>query len=255
MSADPQRLIDDPAFSAMLRTDLELAAQAGVNGLDLGAGAARLRGALAAEPVAAGGTAVATASVTGKVLVASVVVGGLVGLWAMSGGDAAEPKAEVVTTAPHSAPPGAELVDEPAPPAPLNAPKAAVLDEEDIEDVVDTEPDDTPAPVPVATPPVAEKRKNDQEHHAKAPDHRREAELVARARRSLADDPDLALRLTTQLGEEFPTGMLVEEREAIAIRALARLGRQQQARRLAEAFLVDHGEGPHADAIRRAVGL
>ena len=81
----------------------------------------------------------------------------------------------------------------------------------------------------------------------------REARMVAQARASLAKDPSRALELTEQAEEEFPQGQLVEERRALAIRALAALGRHEQARRRADEFLARFGRGAHAEAVRRAV--
>jgi hypothetical protein len=249
MSMDPRRLYEDPSFSAKLRTDLATATDAGVMGLDVAAGAARLCSAVAAEPIATG-AAIGGASVTGKVLLGALVVGGLVGLWAVRGDEApAVPRSE------------AAVHVQPAHETPAEAPPAIVVEEPDLEErrldedveelelELELEPDE-------ATPsPVSKRRAVPGRRASAAPDHRREAELVARARRALATDPDQAWRLTRQLGKEFPNGLLVEEREALAIRSLAALDRKPEARRRARAFLVDHGEGPHADAIRRAVGL
>jgi hypothetical protein len=81
----------------------------------------------------------------------------------------------------------------------------------------------------------------------------REAKLVAQARRALADDPARALELTDELEREFPNGLLEEERRALAIRALTRLRRGDEARTAAKSFLVKFPDGPHAAAVRRAI--
>jgi hypothetical protein len=251
MSVDPRRLFEDPSFSAKLRADLATATDAGVTGLDVAAGATRLSSAVAAEPIATGaatGAATGGASVTGKVLVGALAVGGLVGFWTVRGDEA--PAVHRSEAAVHV---------QPAHEAPAEGPPVIVVEEPDLEEQrldedveeleLELEPDE-------ATPsPVSKRRAVPGRRASAAPDHRREAELVARARRALATDPDQAWRLTRQLGKEFPNGLLVEEREALAIRSLAALDRKPEALRRARAFLVDHGEGPHADAIRRAVGL
>lgn len=81
----------------------------------------------------------------------------------------------------------------------------------------------------------------------------REARTVASARASLATDPRKALRLAEEAEKDFPDGQLVEERRAIAIRALAALGRMDEARDRATGFLARFGRGAHAKAVRRAI--
>jgi hypothetical protein len=63
-----------------------------------------------------------------------------------------------------------------------------------------------------------------------------EVELLARARRALASDPALAQRLVRDHERRFADGLLVEEREAIAVQALARAGALTQARSRALSF-------------------
>ena len=63
-----------------------------------------------------------------------------------------------------------------------------------------------------------------------------EVELLAHARRALASDPALAQRLVRDHERRFPDGLLVEEREAIAVQALAHVGALAQARSRALSF-------------------
>jgi hypothetical protein len=56
-----------------------------------------------------------------------------------------------------------------------------------------------------------------------------EAELLERARGLLASNPSRALALTDQHRTRFPGGVLTQEREVIAIEALKRLGRTDEA--------------------------
>ncbi|MBS2014348.1 MAG: outer membrane protein assembly factor BamD [Deltaproteobacteria bacterium] len=83
---------------------------------------------------------------------------------------------------------------------------------------------------------------------------RAESDSLLRARRSLrSGDCSAAL---TELGEgarRFPGGALAQEREVLAIEALACTGRTATASARAEAFLRDYPTSPHASAARRFV--
>lgn len=63
-----------------------------------------------------------------------------------------------------------------------------------------------------------------------------EAEFLERARGALGPSPSLALSLANQHRARYPSGVLAEEREVIAIEALKRLGRTAEAERRIEAF-------------------
>jgi hypothetical protein len=63
-----------------------------------------------------------------------------------------------------------------------------------------------------------------------------ESSLLEQARRALPTDPGVALALTNQEAALFPRGVLVQEREVIAIEALRRLNRTAEADRRAAAF-------------------
>ncbi len=63
-----------------------------------------------------------------------------------------------------------------------------------------------------------------------------EAQLLERARTALSADPARALALTEQHRAHFPAGVLAQEREVIAIEALKRLGRTDDAAQRAAAF-------------------
>jgi hypothetical protein len=63
-----------------------------------------------------------------------------------------------------------------------------------------------------------------------------EARLLRQARAALASSPATAIELTEQHRARFSSGLLIQEREMIAIEALTRAGRRDQARRRAEAF-------------------
>jgi hypothetical protein len=81
----------------------------------------------------------------------------------------------------------------------------------------------------------------------------RELSLVREASAAVAREPARALALTERHRREFPRGSMIEEREAIRIRALAALGRADEAEREAERFLRAHPFSPHAEQVRRAL--
>lgn len=260
MTSDPIRLLEDPTALAGVRGDLAHAAAAGLEGLDATAGAASLSTALLAESGAAGGAA-ASGGVLAKVAMATAaiaIVGGAA--WAL--------------TRPQPAPANAVATSRPAPsvepearaPAGLPTPAAeAVTPAAEIDDSLeeDAAPPEEDVELPAADDAKTRPRKPRRPHHAgRASDAKstaaeadrfaREATLVSDARRALGSNPGRALALTATAKKEVPKGMLVQEREAIAIRALVALKRNEDAKRRARAFLVKFGKGPHADSVRRA---
>ncbi len=64
-----------------------------------------------------------------------------------------------------------------------------------------------------------------------------ESDLLGRAQAALASDPARALSLTAMAKRDYPRGVLVQEREVIAIEALSRLGRTAAAKARAGAFI------------------
>ncbi|WP_233562509.1 hypothetical protein [Sorangium cellulosum] len=82
----------------------------------------------------------------------------------------------------------------------------------------------------------------------------REAARLAEIRAALARSPEASLSLLDEHRAEFPEGRLVAERELIAIDALVRRGRADQARGRAEAFLAQFPTSPHAERVRRLTG-
>ncbi len=79
------------------------------------------------------------------------------------------------------------------------------------------------------------------------------AELVhaARLRALAAVDPSAALREAAEGDRLFARGVLGEEREAIAIGALAKLGRTQEVHARAARYLAAHPTGPLAEEVRQ----
>jgi hypothetical protein len=81
-----------------------------------------------------------------------------------------------------------------------------------------------------------------------------EFRLLRAARQAIADRPDRALALTDEHAQRFPSGMLGQEREAIAVEALVKLGREAQARTRARTFLTAHPDSPYRSRIETAIG-
>jgi TolA-binding protein len=79
-----------------------------------------------------------------------------------------------------------------------------------------------------------------------------ENRALLQARQALrSNDPAGALSLLEQSQKRFPRGALAEEREALAIEALARLGETTRAAARAQAFSRNYPRSPHAADIRR----
>lgn len=72
-----------------------------------------------------------------------------------------------------------------------------------------------------------------------------EADLLERARSALASNPSRALSLTTEHKLRFPGGVLAQEREVIAIDALRKLGRSDQASLRADQFAKQYPGSAH----------
>lgn len=81
-----------------------------------------------------------------------------------------------------------------------------------------------------------------------------ELELVKQARNALNSDPARAYALTERCRAEFPKGAFGQEREYIAITALARLGRDTQARALASSFKNRYPRSVYVVQLERLLG-
>ncbi|HWA74231.1 MAG TPA: hypothetical protein VG937_17930 [Polyangiaceae bacterium] len=83
---------------------------------------------------------------------------------------------------------------------------------------------------------------------------RLESQRVAQARALLhSGDPRGALALLQSVASEFPSGVLVQEREALTIDALLASGDRENARRRASDFVQRYPDSPHAPAVQRAL--
>lgn len=76
-----------------------------------------------------------------------------------------------------------------------------------------------------------------------------EAELLYAARASVETNPRQALKLVDEHRRRFPSGVLTQEREVIAIDALKRLGRSEEATERAERFKERYPDSAHRSKI------
>jgi hypothetical protein len=196
-----------------------------------------------APSAAPGGSAVAG----GKVLGAIAGVALAVGVYLALRGD----PAPVVTAAPSSSvEPAKPLV----PTAPASPPAAVRLAD------VESRPDAEVAPVASAEPrptPSASKRGVSIAASAKpaasAPRAPSELELIAAAERTLRGDPAAALALVDRHRRLYPNGALAEEREVIAIEALAALGQSRVAAERGAVFQKEHTRSGYSQRVSRAL--
>lgn len=250
MSSDPIRLRDDQAIPEWCREALLDEVSASAPGFDEAAGLASLR-----DAIAAAGTAPAARegvprwlarSLGGVAVIATVGAVVAVSSWSEEG-SSPPPRAPAIAeerpaspeTPPAPAEPG--IAVESLPPAPI-APIAA------------------PRTKPVATPSVVAKPlvPKDVESAVQAPtaaDPLEETRHLAALRRLAEHDPEAAITFAAEGDRRFPRGILGEEREAIAIACLARLGRPDEANRRAVRFQKNYPESPFVPSVRRAAKL
>jgi hypothetical protein len=72
-----------------------------------------------------------------------------------------------------------------------------------------------------------------------------ELQLLKKAAEAMRDNPKLALSLCDQAAHAYPDGILAQERESLAIRALVALGRVDEARARADAFRAKYPASAH----------
>jgi len=101
-------------------------------------------------------------------------------------------------------------------------------------------------------PPVVEDV--NREHQERASRLREENQLLGEARSALrGGDAASALEKLDAASSRFPAGVLAQEREVLAIEALAKSGQRAAASARASAFLAAHPTSPHATKVRSFV--
>jgi len=195
---------------------------------------------------------------------ASAATGGLsaVGKWAAITAGAAVVAGGVVWSVqrgpepgPAPATPAVETTVSPEPPVEIVEPEATGF-----EPVLPTRDELDESPASETTPRRATRRRNrrtpvaapepvdettEDEAGLSPLERTPEGRLLARARRVLPSSPASALSLIAQHRSEFPSSVFAQEREVIAIDALARLGRTDQARARAARFQTRHPSSIH----------
>jgi hypothetical protein len=133
-------------------------------------------------------------------------------------------------------------------PRPL--PRPAPARDGDAEETSETE-----SPRSKSTPAKAPVLKTDGRIEAAREALALETSDIARLRTVARTDPLRALALAQEGAHRFPQGFFSQEREAIAIRSLVKLGHLPEARARAERFLAAYPRAPAAESIRASVGL
>lgn len=81
-----------------------------------------------------------------------------------------------------------------------------------------------------------------------------ELDLIQRAQTELSSNPHRALAVASEHARTYPAGEFVQEREVIAVEALAKLGRRDEAVRRALALTKAFPNTPYATRLEKAIG-
>lgn len=120
----------------------------------------------------------------------------------------------------------------------------------------------TPAPRPVAQPQEEQEEQEEAEAREPEPEPKpvvdearleREMAMLAMTQRVLFTDAARALNLARQGEAEFEGSMFTQERQQLLLLALVKLGRVDEAKRLARPYLSRYPHGPFSDRVRRAL--
>jgi len=110
------------------------------------------------------------------------------------------------------------------------------------------------APTPSPRPSTREERRPKAPSTVAARAAESELELLQRAQATLSSDPARALAIASEQARAYPTGEFIQEREVIAVEALARLDRKDEALRRARALVERFPRTPYGDRLELAVG-
>jgi hypothetical protein len=211
-----------------LPTTAQLGGLAAKLGPILGPGGPGGHGGGGAAAAAKAGASGAIAKVLGAVTIAVVVGGGAVHSFRTRATSEAIPTTQstsavvAVTPMPNAAPP-----EEPPPPAP-SPPVVAVA------------PRPTPHAAPRATTAVE--------------DPNAEVTLLQGAHSALPSDPARTLAICAEHARRFPDGLMAQEREVLAIEALVKTGRTDDARARADRFAAAYPSSTHLRRIHAVLG-
>jgi len=253
---DPPRMFDEPAVPAELR---ELLSAAHADGISADA-VERIAAETSARIVGpqGGGTPSGSAApgpgslgsmTAGKVAIgAAALVIAVGGIWlaSSSGGKSVAEQSPVtaVSPAPPAVPQPLAAVEGSAAPIASQSPSAAPAPAESVS---------APAAIPrvgAGTAAAASSgRAPATADSAGLASLMEEHRILRSARQALESDLQRALALTQEHARRFPGGTLAQEREVIAIDALARLGRAKDAKDRAKGFREQYPDSPHRDQV------
>lgn len=220
--SDPKRLLDetgDGELARLLRagkSEMPDAAQLGALAAKVGV----VAGAGVAGASAGGGGAGAAAGATAKAGLA-MKIGGVLVVASAVGATA------VVATAPR---------EEKRSPVGLVASAPTVVAPSASHVVLLPTATSEPVPTPSTAPPPSARPSAPQPTSSADVSPEAEVRLLERAQDALRANPAQALSLADEHARRFPRGMLAQEREVIAVEALAKLGRTDEARARAARF-------------------
>jgi hypothetical protein len=256
----PLRLRDDPTAARALREDLARTAANPSTGYDVAAGAAKFEQTLrtgAGAGAGAGAKAALGTAIKGALLGAAVI-GGAAALGDRSPAPSAAPPPPAVsvvhTATADDARSSAAPLPAPSPPPPLAPPKPLVV--QALPTAASAPRARAPALTEPAPPVIASATSTPRAPEPAASTGSgdtltAEMEHLARLRALQSGDPAEVLALAAEGNQRFPTGLFAQEREAIAIGALVRLGRRKEARARARAFLASYPRSTFAERIQK----
>jgi hypothetical protein len=262
----PLRLRDDPRAPRLARGDLALAAQTGAGDFDAARALAVFEAATAPanpvtprSPTAPPPTGTLAGALAKGAICGLLVVGGT-GLWSILGdargaqGDARARPAIALSGAPERQPVTPPVIAEEAPP-PVVSPPTPPPPSPRAQPLVSTpHPVAAPPPTPEATRPPDPAPVTPSATVSGASELRQEMELLARLRAIEPSDPRQALALAEEGQRRFSSGFYAQERETLAISALARLGRRGEAAARARAFVAAYPRSLFVERIREITG-
>jgi hypothetical protein len=188
-----------------------------------------------------GGGAAAPAVPIGPLVSAAAAIVALGGWWWLHTGSADDSISRASKPAPAASAP-AKAAANPAPGlpgAPHSAPPGA--------------PSPAAADAGAARAPERAAPRSRPSRPARPHDALAELELLEQAHRALASEPARALAATDTHAQRFANSQYAQERELIAIEALLRLGRLDDARVRGERFLALHPRSSHARKVRSLI--
>lgn len=245
MSRDPVRLLDDPSVLPELRESLRHIERVPPVPYDAQAGLARFLDSLPktapVDPTPATSAGGATGLAKLGPLVLSLAIGG--GIGAIVGGALIWKALSVPAPAP----------SETATARVVSPPEPAEASFEPRNDVVDRVDASTEAASPSASR-VSSPVRSPVEAPSRADMLREEMAHVAQMRSLVTSQPAKVVQMAGEGHKRFPKGLFYQEREALAIQALAAMGRRAEARTRGEQFLRAFPSSPMAERIRQASG-